>query len=144
MAVTNIFAIYYVIAQIIERIVEVIKKSSKRYDTVHANIDTDEAEIANKKKIIEKELDKDVSERYNELRTLLKNQNNRNNGMVRDLFAISCILGILAAWQLNIRFLALLEVAVKPWHDFVITGLVVGSGTKPLHDLIKYIEKTKS
>ncbi len=30
---------------------------------------------------------------------------------------------------------------VAPWLDILITGLVIGAGTKPLHDLIGYIEK---
>jgi hypothetical protein len=33
--------------------------------------------------------------------------------------------------------------AAPIWLDIVVTGLAIGSGTKPLHDLIKNIEKAK-
>jgi hypothetical protein len=34
-------------------------------------------------------------------------------------------------------------VNVPGWVDITITGLVVGAGTKPLHDLISYVQKAK-
>jgi hypothetical protein len=33
---------------------------------------------------------------------------------------------------------------VPPWIDALVTGLVVGSGTKPLHDLIIKAQATKA
>ncbi|MDB5680191.1 MAG: hypothetical protein JWM94_3193, partial [Sphingomonas bacterium] len=29
------------------------------------------------------------------------------------------------------------------WADLLVTGLVVGAGTKPLHDLVANLQKTK-
>jgi hypothetical protein len=33
--------------------------------------------------------------------------------------------------------------AVPAWVDALVTGLVVGSGTKPLHDVLSRVQKTK-
>ena len=79
------------------------------------------------------------------LNELLKAKNKMDNRMVRDFFIYTSVLGILAACLLDLKFLTLLKAPVRPeLLDTIITGLVVGSGTKPLHDLIKYIEKAKS
>ena len=101
------------------------------------------------------------------LNELLKAKNKMDNRMVRDFFIYTSVLGILAACLLDLKFLTLLEAPitpilnasatpvintsatpvdnahVPPVLDTIITGLVIGSGTKPLHDLIKYIEKAK-
>jgi uncharacterized protein YqgV (UPF0045/DUF77 family) len=146
MAIGNVFAIFYVVAQVIERILEFIKNSSGVYDETRANIRTIEMRIEDQKKIIEKarEAGEDLESHYEKLNELLKAKNKMDNKMVIDFFIYSSGLGILVCWLLHVRFLTLLEVSVHPWLDTVITGLVVGSGTKPLHDLIKYIEKAKS
>jgi hypothetical protein len=146
MSVANVFAVFYVVAQVIERVLEFIKNSSGVYDETRANIETAERRIEDQKKIIERarEAGEDLEKHYGKLNELLKAKNKMDNKMVIDFFVYSSGLGILVCWLLHVRFLTLLEVPAHPWLDTLITGLVVGSGTKPLHDLIKYIEKARS
>lgn len=55
----------------------------------------------------------------------------------------SCLASIGCGW-LKLSFLATIGVLTGPaWVHIAITGLVVGGGTKPLHDLITNIEKAK-
>jgi len=145
LAVVYVFAVYFVVAQVIERIVEFVKDSSSKYDVTRADINTKEREIEDQKKIIEKarDVEEDLGNHYKKLNELLKAKNKMDNRMVRDFFIYTSVLGILAACLLDLKFLTLLEAPVRPVLDTIITGLVVGSGTKPLHDLIKYIEKAK-
>ncbi len=146
MAVANVFAVFYVVAQVIERFVDFVKHAFNAYDDTRANIEAKELEIEDQKKIIETARDSgdNLSKHYERLNGLLKLKNRMDNKMLRDFFVFTSGLGILAAWLLQIRFLALLEAPVNPLLDTLVTGLVLGSGTKPLHDLIKYIEKAKT
>lgn len=145
MAVANVFAVFYVVAQVIERVVELLKNVSGVYDDTRANIETAERRVEDQKTIIEKALKagEDLEGHYRKLNELLKAKNKMDNKMVLDFFVYTSVLGILISWLLQVRFLALLALPVNPALDTIITGLVVGSGTKPLHDLIKYIEKAK-
>lgn len=146
MAIANVFAIFYVVAQVIERVVELLKNVSGVYDDTRANIETAERRAEDQKKTIERALEagEDMEGHYKELNELLKAKNKMDNKMVLDFFIYTSVLGILMSWLLQLRFLTLLASPVNPTLDIIITGLVVGSGTKPLHDLIKYIEKAKS
>ncbi len=142
MSVTNVFAIFYVVAQVIERFVELLKNGLRKYDKDKADIETYNVKIENQKKIIEKG-EGDLTKQYEKLNEDIKNKNMMDNKMVWHFFIYTSALGIVAAYFLNLSFLSLLEVNVHPTWDILITGLVIGSGTKPLHDLITYIQKAK-
>lgn len=145
MAVANVFAIFYVVAQIIERIAEFLKNGFNIYDEIRANIETVTMEIEDCKTMIEhaRNSGEDITVQYTRLNELIRTKNTMDNKMVQHFFLYTSILGILAAWLLQIRFLSLLGAPADPTMDIIVTGLVIGSGTKPLHDLIKYIEKAK-
>lgn len=145
MSVTNVFAIFYVVAQVIERLVELLKIGLVKYDVIKANIETSEVKIEKLKSLIEVDCKKeiDLTEHYKTLNALIKEKNIMDNKMIWDFFIYTSILGILTTYIFNISFLSLLEVKVNPTLDLIITGLVIGSGTKPLHDLITYIQKPK-
>lgn len=144
MSVTNVFAIFYVVAQVIERFVELLKNGTGTYDVVKANIDTYNVKIEHQKKIIENLKEgEDPTKLYEKLKADIKDKNKMDNNMVWHFFIYTSVLGVLAAYSLNLSFLSLLEVKVHPAVDILITGLVIGSGTKPLHDLITYIQKAK-
>jgi len=85
----------------------------------------------------------DITKQLETLDADIKEKNKMDNKMVWHFFIYTSILGIVAAYVLNLSFLSLLEVKVHPTYDLIITGLVIGSGTKPLHDLITYIQKAK-
>jgi hypothetical protein len=60
------------------------------------------------------------------------------------LFGTSALLAMLMSGFLKARLLQ--TVGVKgsvTWLDVVVTGLVVGAGTKPLHDLISNLSASK-
>ncbi len=145
MSVTNVFAIFYVVAQVIERLLETLKNGLGTYDKDKAEIETANVKIENQKKIIEKIRTDggDLTEHYEKLKKDIMTKNKMDNKMVWHFFMLASGLGIVAAYYLNLSFLSLLEVKVHPAWDILITGLVIGSGTKPLHDLITYIQKAK-
>lgn len=63
-------------------------------------------------------------------------------------FAAATVLAMLLSGVLGLYFLqGVVDVANKPsWlnaFDVLVTGLVIGAGTKPLHDLIKRLERRK-
>jgi hypothetical protein len=59
-------------------------------------------------------------------------------------WAFACALGVLASSGLKLYFLKQVGVALPPRTlELLATGLIVGAGTKPLHDLVSLIEKKK-
>lgn len=62
-------------------------------------------------------------------------------------WGLAVAVGFLLAGQLDILLLSAIaaEDSARPagWADLLVTGLVVGAGTKPLHDLVSRIEKSK-
>jgi len=63
----------------------------------------------------------------------------------RALFAwgLASLIGMAACGAFGLRLMALTGLDVNKYIDVIITGLAVGSGTKPLHDLISNIQKAK-
>jgi len=60
------------------------------------------------------------------------------------LFGTSAMLGMAMAGYLKAGFLSAVGVAnTATWFNIVVTGFVVGGGTKGLHDLISNIEQSK-
>jgi len=58
-------------------------------------------------------------------------------------WGIASALGMLACGTFGIRLLLATGFNVPVFWDIAITGLAVGSGTKPLHDLISNLQKSK-
>jgi hypothetical protein len=59
-------------------------------------------------------------------------------------WAINSFLAAVACGALGLYFLKAIGVQdVSSWVDIAVSSLVIGGGTKPLHDLIKNIEKAK-
>ncbi|ETA66891.1 MAG: hypothetical protein PWQ51_237 [Methanolobus sp.] len=144
MSVINVFAIFYVAAQVIERITDSIIKLMRSYDDTKADIEVTSFKIEKIKSRLGVDCDKDREDRlYDELQSQLKYRNQRDNRMVLEIFLMTSFLGIILAFILQIRFLLMLGVAVSPIIDITVTGFLISGGTKPLHDLIKYIEKAK-
>lgn len=170
--VLSVFAVYYVVAQVIERILETLKNCCGYYEKKRAELETLQLKIEKTKERI-KELNGDteikdldlkieitkkriealngdtkISKDYNdllydELSLLLTKEKTGDNLIVAIFFVVSAALGFVFAYFLDLKFLDMLNVSVGKWWDIGITGLVVGGGTKPLHDLISYIEKAK-
>jgi hypothetical protein len=58
-------------------------------------------------------------------------------------WGIASFLGIVVCGLFGLQLIALTGMHVNKYVDVVITGIAVGSGTKPLHDLISNIQKSK-
>lgn len=59
-------------------------------------------------------------------------------------WGLATVVGLFASAALKLYFLRALGVPDSPrWAEILVTGLVIGAGTKPLHDLISRIEKSK-
>lgn len=43
----------------------------------------------------------------------------------------------------GVLLLSAIGLDAPEWFDIVVTGLAIGSGTKPLHDLISNVQKAK-
>jgi len=60
------------------------------------------------------------------------------------VWALATALGILASASLKLYLLKQVGIASPPRQlEILATGLIIGAGTKPLHDLVKLIEKAK-
>ena len=60
-------------------------------------------------------------------------------------WAIATVVALFASAYLKLYFLRVIGLPAAPrFMDILITGLVVGAGTKPLHDLITRIETAKN
>jgi hypothetical protein len=57
---------------------------------------------------------------------------------------IATCAGMVVAALMNLYFLSTVGIAAtKPWWaEILATGLIIGGGTKPLHDLVKLISKS--
>lgn len=62
-------------------------------------------------------------------------------------WGVAVAVSLLLAAQLNALLMAAIaaegSARPAPWADLLITGLVIGAGTKPLHDLVSGLEKSK-
>lgn len=106
----SVFALLYVFAQTIERLLEPVSAFyDAKVDRVAATPQTD----SRRRKVVA-------------------------------LWAAASILGMLGSAWLGVFLLRLVGVVDAPYFvDIAVTGVVVGAGTKPLHDLISHIQKAK-
>jgi hypothetical protein len=77
-------------------------------------------------------------------RTEFRDLDNIDIGGIVASYLIASLLGMLSSGYLGMFLLRVIGVTTAPlWMDIAVTGLAVGAGTKPLHDLISKIEKSK-
>jgi hypothetical protein len=141
------FAVVYIVAQALERLLEPIsgvfgkvkekKETAEDVDAAKANARTlvgaDEVAAA-KQKVVEK--DKDAVKVEEERATFF--------------WAVASCLGLAISAILGLGLIQSVA-SVNGGHpsdffravDVVVTGLAIGAGTKPLHDLIESIQETK-
>ena len=131
----TIFAFLYIAAQAIERLLEPI--SSRILPTAEEikNRDITQAKFENSKK------EKDGIEAANAKAALAIKRANRTVVF----WAIATCCGLIASSGLKLYLLTTIGAASVPRAaEILVTGLVIGGGTKPLHDLISRIEKAKT
>lgn len=134
----GIFALFYVVAQVIERIQEPLAPfvQADGKDEAQAKKDRDDAAAQ-----------AFMAPSEDTARTAANTQavvdQRRANTRVL-LFGTGAFLGMLGCGYLHALFLQTVGVAgIRPWVDLLITGLVVGGGTKLLHDLISNLQASK-
>ena len=140
----TIFVVIYFITQFIERIVELISNIRPLFK--------DTNEIAKLKKEIELR-DSRIKERLKtvrfarlgsekeELEKSMDRQDCLESSRQSRLWAAASGLGIVFSYFL-IGLFALVGITCIPhWIDVIVSGIIIGGGSKPLHDLIGKIEK---
>lgn len=155
----SLFALFYILAQLTERIVEVISELWPfRSDKI--KISEFERKIKDWQNIIDKSIEKTPSD-PNILPIIAKCQktiSNKENEIsmkkwkrMIGLWVIASFLGFFLCLIFSVGFLGIIKSNISynisyagGLLDYVISGVIIGSGTKPLHDVIAYIEKVKT
>jgi hypothetical protein len=126
----SIFAALYIFAQSIERVLEPL---SSFLDKTSAKL--------NKKAAVSALASAGDDEKFAKKAGLA--QVRRNRGVI--LWAIASFLAMVAAGGLGVFLLKAIGLGSAPAAvDILVTGLAIGSGTKPLHDLIANIQKSSA
>jgi hypothetical protein len=129
----SIFAVLFIFAQAIERGLEPLTNYAGNLadglDTHGKAKERDELIAKGKKvKAVRKQMEID--------------QARQDRAVV--VWAVASVVAMLGCGALGIMLLALVGAKGVPvWVDIAITGLVIASGTKPLHDLVSYVQKSK-
>lgn len=134
----TVFALFYVAAQAIERLLEPFASAfgttRKEKEDVEKAIEeasvADEASVRRAAQNVAKAQDKVEEKR--DRRTVL-------------ITSAAIVAGMIASGVLGLYLLDTMIAGNPPPKEFdiFVTGLTIGGGTKPLHDLIKKIEKSK-
>lgn len=129
------FALFYFAAQAIERLLEpfaglvlsTAKPKATRDALVAAAVNSLDADDATKAAEAQDQVDRLRGER----------------ALV--LWAVASIVGMLVSAGLGLYFVSALVASNAPsWGvDILLTGLILGGGTKPVHDLISRVQKSK-
>ena len=135
-AITGVsqFAVLYVLAQLVERTVEPFSDSEALFGS-------DQKEAAASDKKAGKKAGKKAAPGTGS--TTVSEQNARTIG----LWLLASAFGIVLCY-FTIGLFQMVGVSFSVWGghtlDAILSGVIVGGGTKPLHDLIGYIEKSSS
>jgi hypothetical protein len=129
----SIFAILYILAQGIERVLEPLTPAFGGAEGKSKDEAANERDAALAADAPNLELAAQMQALVNRIR--------RNRAII--VWGAASLLAMLACGAFGIRLLAIAGFDVPIFWDLAITGLAVGSGSKPLHDLISNIQKSK-
>ena len=123
----SLFAIFYILAAATERLVEPLKSLL----------------FGAKKKDAENKRDHGKASGNIQQAADGQAEVNQTRGETRIItWALATLFAIIGTSSTGILFLHAIGAESFPiWLDVMITGLIIGAGSKPLHDLIGYIEK---
>ena len=131
----NMFALFYVVAQAIERLLEPI--SNFVYSAVPATNQRDQ-KVAAFLSAPQESTAKQAADAQAALDTV-----RANRAVI--FWAIATIISMGASAWFKLYFLHLIGItSVGRVPELLATGLIIGSGTKPLHDLISRIQKSST
>lgn len=143
-------ALFYIIAQTIERLQEPVARLVKGTEAVEEGGAT--SKQLNKTKataLLERSLAASLNAPADTTKAKAVANAKRTVDQVRAnttllLFGSGSFLAMLAAGVFKSLLLVAVGVSGTPiWLDIAVTGMAIGGGTKPLHDLISNIEKAK-
>ena len=144
------FSVVYVFAQALERLMDPVTKVAEmpahtaRRALAQADLAVEAAEVADRagsSEATRSALASSKQERAAAAAVLDQHAARRGIAM----WATASALAMAGAGSMGFLLLAGVGVADAPaWLDIFVTGLIVGAGTKPIHELIKRIEDKKS
>jgi hypothetical protein len=139
------FAVLYVFAQSIERLLEPLTQWAGRandsLDKQKAVTERDEAVAALPTAANDPEVD--TGEALKTLATKQEQVDQVRANLAVLLWAVASLVAMLVCGAFGVLLLEGIGLDVPEWFDIAVTGLAIGSGTKPLHDLISNIQKAK-
>lgn len=153
----SIFAIFYLIAQLSERVTELFSNilgggSAENVDEYKTKIDILKNAI---NKNIENRAEKDsfdfdfldkspLKEQIEKIKDLNKKIDHESRERAIGLWALASFIGVVFTSQTAGLFEIIGVNLVPHTLDSFFSGIIIGGGTKPLHDLITYIESKRA
>lgn len=137
----SVFAGIYAVAQAIERLLEPLSHwllSSETTDNAYGEaVEKADAGVTAWRSSPENAATRDAAETAMKDMAKAKNSvDERKDDRAAIFWAIASVLGMLASAQFGLFLLKLIGVSSSYGWDVFATGLILGAGTKPLHDLI--------
>lgn len=132
----GILALFYIMAQVIERLQEPFTPFIKGKDESEKSVTQKDAKGDLEKAVAGNDLQAVADKKR------LVDQIRANATVL--LFGTSALAAMLLSGYLKARLMTTVGVGgIAVWVDVAMTGIVVASGTKPLHDLISNLQETK-
>ena len=141
----SVIAVFYILAQAIERFVEPLT-SARLFSWVVGDKKAEARERDQHLVTALGTLD-DPARQKNEAEQAANKQatvNRIRGNTAVFVWGLASVLAMAGSGTLGIYLLRTIGVQSAPlWLDIAVTGLAIGAGTKPLHDLIKLVQETK-
>ena len=80
-------------------------------------------------------------ERWNKQKVLMSHERWRSIRILLIGFILGIFISLIFNYLFNIKFIELFGIEIGKFWDSFISGMLIGSGTKPMHDIIALIEK---
>lgn len=153
MAELSLFAAFYILAQAIERFLEYFSES-RPFSTDKIDIDKSERKIKVWQNIIDKLIETKLQDPNFQENITQYQQNidaeeskisSKRSKRIVGLWIYASGLGFFLCWVFKIGFLKTIGATIPDGLeslDYLASGIAIGSGTKPLHDIIAKIEKS--
>jgi hypothetical protein len=136
----TIFATFYVVAQAVERLLE-------PFSRVLLPADSEEEEAAKKAVAAQNAVNASTDAQDQVDAAAKAKAELASKGQHRTIlfWALASLVGVAVSAGMKLYFLQRVGIANSSrWWEILATGLIIGAGTKPLHDLIEFISAKKS
>ena len=137
----TIFAVFFVAAAAIERLLEPLASLLPETDDLRSQAHA--KTVAAGKALVQTPADADAP--LSDAATAISDASFATYWRTVAFWALATIVAMIASASLHLYFLRTVGIASGPrFFEVLATGLIVGSGTKPLHDLVGLISKTSA